>query len=285
MDESVSRRLTALNSHIGASRHAGDTSVEICNTSSRQSPQPDFNYGVHLPEKLSADGQWNVVRLVYNKWRAVWLASIQHGCHCKPGFNVRHHFGNPTYWLSSVLIHEQTCDRSSKSPAKLVATYQSPDSNVATLYDNVQTSISRHARVRYFYEPNLLGFVSMGLQLSVLAHNSVLSLYSRVIVDQVKFVLFWLQDPFLGTREQFADGHYGEYKWISYSEVTLNYTTVLPIQWMSYVCVCLLHYNFLTFCAVVFHWSANLFACLKSIQSNVLKHDPKAAEKVACYSS
>lgn len=61
MSDSASRRLGIVNAHIQDGQHEGVSSVEQYNTAAVPK-QAEESYGVLLPEKLTPDGQWNVVR-------------------------------------------------------------------------------------------------------------------------------------------------------------------------------------------------------------------------------
>ena len=65
MDGQVARRLGVLQGHVLSEDHQNhDSSVAVEGASGKIFPQVSTadHYGVFLPEKLSADGPWNVVR-------------------------------------------------------------------------------------------------------------------------------------------------------------------------------------------------------------------------------
>lgn len=62
MDDSALRRLGIINAHIQDGPHEAQASgVEHCNTAAVAKKAEEV-HGVLLPEKLTPDGQWNVVR-------------------------------------------------------------------------------------------------------------------------------------------------------------------------------------------------------------------------------
>eukprot|EP00803_Ostreobium_quekettii_P000383 evm.model.scf_2481.2 EVM.evm.TU.scf_2481.2 scf_2481:12621-21767(-) len=131
MDERAGRRLAVILGHGQKDdREEAENSVSLRGASASVGAGREQPHGVFLPEKLTDDGAWDVVR-------------------------------------------------SSYSPEKLVTTFPPPDDHIRTLYDNLETTIARY--------PSL---------------------------------------PFLGTREKLADGGYGDYKWMTYSEVGDSRTAI-----------------------------------------------------------
>ena len=117
-------------------------------------------------------------------------------------------------------------------PERLATGYAAPDDHIHTLYDNIETTISRHPQVRNIQHPRWL-------QCNVLWTLKDLNACSLVRSTGLRPP----QAPYVGERAVNSQGEPGPYQWLTYKQVSPHNSITHPLDFPRSWCDHLLLIN------------------------------------------
>jgi hypothetical protein len=106
-----------------------------------------------------------------------------------------------------------SCYRSTVHPHHLSSGYDTPDDHIKTLYDCIETTISRHPEV---------GSAPLGpaaVSVTQIMQSTPDIMLSRFLLIAKNVLCLSVQAPYLGERQVNSQGEPGPYKWTTYKRV------------------------------------------------------------------